>query len=75
MELHLLGLDFSVTHVAFVSAQNDWDAIVEDTNQILVPLVDTVIRGVAGHVEHDDGTLSLDAARNQLGIDTNRVFE
>lgn len=51
------------THL--VSAQNDRD-VLADPCQVSVPVGHVLVRDAAGHVEHDDRALPLDAALEMM---------
>jgi hypothetical protein len=59
VELDVASLDLSVLHINLVSDQDNWD-VLADSDDISVPVGDVLVCDSAGHIEHDDGTLTLD---------------
>lgn len=62
MEGNLLGLDFAVLNVDLVSNEDDRN-VLADTDKILVPLGNILIGDAGANIEHDDSTVSANAAQ------------
>ena len=59
VESNLLGLHFTVTHIDFVTDEDDGDGLA-NTGQILVPLGHVGVGDAGANVEHDDTALATD---------------
>ena len=53
-----LGLDLPVLDVDLVAGEDDGD-VLADSDQVSVPIGHVLVGHTGGHVEHDDGTLTL----------------
>ena len=59
VENDLLGLDFSVLNINFVTYENDWN-ILANSHEILIPLWNVLVSDSRADIEHDDTTVSVD---------------
>jgi len=57
VESDLLGLDFSVLDINFVSNENDWNLLTY-SSEIFVPFVDILVSDTGANIKHDDSTVS-----------------
>jgi hypothetical protein len=55
-----LGLDLTLLDIDLVTAKNNWD-VFADTDKITMPVGNVLVCDTGGDIEHDDGTLTLDA--------------
>ena len=53
-----LGLDLPVLDVDLVAGEDDGD-VLADSDQVSVPIGHVLVGHTGGHIEHDDGTLTL----------------
>ena len=59
MEGDLLGLNFAITNIDFVTDEDDRDGLA-DTGKILVPLGDVGVGDTRADIEHDDTAVATD---------------
>ena len=59
MEGDLLGLNFAITNIDFVTDEDDRDGLA-DTGEILVPLGDVGVGDTRADIEHDDTAVATD---------------
>mmetsp|Transcript_16613 Transcript_16613/g.23415 ORF Transcript_16613/g.23415 Transcript_16613/m.23415 type:complete len:209 (+) Transcript_16613:187-813(+) len=59
VEGNLLGLNLTVLDFDLVSGEDNRD-ILADTSKITMPVGDILVGNTGGHIEHNDGALSLD---------------
>lgn len=59
-----LCLNLALLDIDLVTAKNNWD-VFADTDKITVPVGNVLVCDTGSDIEHDDGALSLNAARRE----------
>ena len=59
VENNLLGFDFSVFNINFVTNQNDWN-VFANSDKIFIPFWNILVSNSRADIEHDNTTVSSD---------------